>query len=635
MAYSKQNFKDGQTLTAAMLNQIESGIVENETNIKNIKLTPGPQGEPGPQGPQGEPGPQGEKGDTGATGPQGPQGEKGEPGTPADLTGYLTETEADDKFQPKGDYLTEHQSIKTINGESLVGEGDIEIKSEIDDALIKESVSDWLDEHPEATTTVITDKTLSVEGMPADAKAVGVVNERLTAIDGITNDDINWTIGKSYYLSNNSAKVSSHASSCCAEIVLHTGDLIINNNFGTTWIFIIYEVDGTLIQVTPSPELYAEQDGTYYVTVRNRDNTAANDTTPSKFELVKADPSGIISKMESHYRTYQVPQFVKGVSSLAKYKDFDENSETILQDLYDWYDELMVAHNSTMSKEQFGTSQEPDELRAQYDANTYPMYAYTINALKYSKPKHKIILAYAIHGDGSGGDVIEGAVALAYFIKDLLNNYEKHPTMKYIREWCTLVVMPVLNPWGFQNRSRGNGRNIDLNRNFSYGFIASDEASNANAYFNGEPIIAGSTAFSEAESVAIRDYIVNNHSDALFMLEGHSRGKGDRPVDRFLTFVHETQSDSEHANAIKKSTKYLVKKYGGNSTGATPSTTSGTCFAYFVDELGLFAYENECFGTYSQDVTLSGTDSIQMMCTDFVASTFLAVAESFGLTLVR
>ena len=101
MAYSKQNFKDGQTLTAAMLNNIEAGIVQNEENLKNIQLTPGPQG---------------------------PQGEKGEPGTPADLTGYLTETEADSKYQPKGDYLTEHQPIKTINGQSLVGEGDITIE---------------------------------------------------------------------------------------------------------------------------------------------------------------------------------------------------------------------------------------------------------------------------------------------------------------------------------------------------------------------------------------------------------------------------------------------------------------------------------------------------------------------------
>ena len=165
MAYTKQNFKDGQVLTAAMLTKMEAGILANEKAIEDIELTPGPQGEQGekgdpgatgptgpqgdkgetgetgpqgpqgekgekgdtgdtgPQGPQGEKGdkgetgpqgPQGEKGDTGDTGPQGPQGEKGDPGTPADLTGFATEdyvdqkfTSVDDKYQPKGDYLDE------------------------------------------------------------------------------------------------------------------------------------------------------------------------------------------------------------------------------------------------------------------------------------------------------------------------------------------------------------------------------------------------------------------------------------------------------------------------------------------------------------------------------------------------
>ena len=39
----------------------------------------------------------------------------------------LTESIAE-AYQPKGEYLTEHQQIKTINGESLVGEGDVVIE---------------------------------------------------------------------------------------------------------------------------------------------------------------------------------------------------------------------------------------------------------------------------------------------------------------------------------------------------------------------------------------------------------------------------------------------------------------------------------------------------------------------------
>lgn len=67
MAYSKQNFYAGQTLKAEHLNNIENGIIANATAIEGK--------------------------------------------------------------QPKGSYLTEHQKIKTINGQSLVGNGNIIIEA--------------------------------------------------------------------------------------------------------------------------------------------------------------------------------------------------------------------------------------------------------------------------------------------------------------------------------------------------------------------------------------------------------------------------------------------------------------------------------------------------------------------------
>lgn len=65
MSYEKQNFVDGQTLTAAQLNHMEAGIAAAATGVK------GDKGDPGPQGP---------KGDKGDPGPQGPKGDKGDPG---------------------------------------------------------------------------------------------------------------------------------------------------------------------------------------------------------------------------------------------------------------------------------------------------------------------------------------------------------------------------------------------------------------------------------------------------------------------------------------------------------------------------------------------------------------------------
>lgn len=94
MSYEKQTFvdweldesgnvvKEGTTLSAEHLRHIEEGIVANEQALDNKQ----------------------------------PKGD------------YPTKTEVQQGYQPKGSYLTEHQKLKTVNGQSLVGDGDISIE---------------------------------------------------------------------------------------------------------------------------------------------------------------------------------------------------------------------------------------------------------------------------------------------------------------------------------------------------------------------------------------------------------------------------------------------------------------------------------------------------------------------------
>ena len=136
-AYNMLNWQDGDVITDAKMNHIDTAIYEiNDTKanvehlheqyltehqdishlasadyvdtvaqhinntisylapqdyvdeaIRTIELTPGPQGEQGIQGIQGEVGPQGEQGVQGPEGPQGEQGIQGEQG-PAGVDGY-------------------------------------------------------------------------------------------------------------------------------------------------------------------------------------------------------------------------------------------------------------------------------------------------------------------------------------------------------------------------------------------------------------------------------------------------------------------------------------------------------------------------------------------------------------------
>lgn len=95
MSYKKQNFQPGQTLTASAMNAIEQGIVNNESAISSKQPA----------------------GDYALNSSLKNYQPKGDYALNSSLANY----------QPKGDYLTEHQKLKTINGQSLVGEGDIEI----------------------------------------------------------------------------------------------------------------------------------------------------------------------------------------------------------------------------------------------------------------------------------------------------------------------------------------------------------------------------------------------------------------------------------------------------------------------------------------------------------------------------
>lgn len=111
MSYSKQNFTTGQVLTAEHLNNIEKGIVANENAIAEKQ-------------------PKGDYATEGFVTDKIAEAQLGGNGTNVDLSAYAKTEDIAKNYQPKGNYLTEHQKIKTINGQSLVGEGNIQVAAQ-------------------------------------------------------------------------------------------------------------------------------------------------------------------------------------------------------------------------------------------------------------------------------------------------------------------------------------------------------------------------------------------------------------------------------------------------------------------------------------------------------------------------
>ena len=55
------------------------------------------------------------------------------------------------------------------------------------------------------------------------------------------------------------------------------------------------------------------------------------------------------------------------------------------------------------------------------------------------------------------------------FVKCMLEKYKLYPHLEYLRNNVRLVLVPIVNPWGFTNGFRQNVNGVDLNRNFGHG----------------------------------------------------------------------------------------------------------------------------------------------------------------------
>lgn len=124
------------------------------------------------------------------------------------ISKYYTKAEADARFQPIGDYITEND-LKTINGESLIGTGDIVItvdtytKAEIDEKfenvdvdLTGYATETWVNEQgflKEIPSDYVTESELDGKGYLTSIpdnyatkayvdEAIGIINNQLELI---------------------------------------------------------------------------------------------------------------------------------------------------------------------------------------------------------------------------------------------------------------------------------------------------------------------------------------------------------------------------------------------------------------------------------------------------------------------
>lgn len=134
-------------------------------------------------------------------------------------------------------------------------------------------------------------------------------------------------------------------------------------------------------------------------------------------------------------------------------------------DIIALYDGLMTgAETGYITKNNLGAASGAD-----VNDNTYNIYEYVFSPRKtwtyIASPalKHnpKILIDGGIHG--SERNSVFALYCLAY---DIVHNWADNPILAELRNNVELHIVPVVNPYGFDNNGRLNANDVDLNRNF-------------------------------------------------------------------------------------------------------------------------------------------------------------------------
>lgn len=190
------------------------------------------------------------------------------------------------------------------------------------------------------------------------------------------------------------------------------------------------------------------------------------------------------------------------------------------------------------------------------------------------KPEKTILLTAMIHGN-------EYTVFywMSQFLDMLVNHWDDHPQLAYLRKKVKLVTVPIANPWGHMNNSRYNVNGVDCSRNFSYNWGTS---------FDEYP--QGAAPFSEAEAVNISKLMAEIAPETVASLDFHTTlSEGDthhilyyprflnNGISDYLGLMDELQKPGETTAVASTSlptlTNYAIYTHGFN--GANPEFKNG------------------------------------------------------------
>ena len=209
--------------------------------------------------------------------------------------------------------------------------------------------------------------------------------------------------------------------------------------------------------------------------------------------------------------------------------------------LADWYDIYLGVHDDglNVTKNIIGKDQ----------SGSYYVYEYDFKPKNYTRT---ILLTSGTHAYE-----LSASFGLAYFFKDLMTIPYKHDGFKYIRENVRIKVIPIANPWGYNQSPKvyANSNGVNPNRNFNF-----------NGSWDAYPVkvnewdYKGTAPFSEQETKNFANWLYYNKEIADFWVECHTDYNNSR-YDNYIVYQSYSPLADKVTKVLEKLSNRIKSKY--------------------------------------------------------------------------
>ena len=315
------------------------------------------------------------------------------------------------------------------------------------------------------------------------------------------------------------------------------------------------------------------------------------------------------------------------------YSTYNFGWGTKYADVLTLFDALVTDYPDYITKTALGTGSGTDG-----NGNAYTLYEYAfvpkIKKISQNK-KHtpKILLDGSIHGFEKNS-----TFGLYCFLRDVCKNWEQNPTLEYIRHFVEIRVVPVSNPWGFDNNDRRNYNGVNLNRNFPCaGWEAGEESGDA-------PLDQPESAILAAWIKANADmlYYLNLHTNGQYNADGwteanycmSSSDRNDDYFNRIFGVFSKHITEQTYKFADMYDIDFGSGFFGIQHTEATATSGKGTVQIYCHTYLGyIMAMTLESFNGVSINgesvITVLSPQSTKM-CSEIIGNMVIQILEEYA-----